>query len=683
MLNIDEELKQIYKNDILPISREIAYKQLILYFPELDLTITNNQIVQDSFSLEESLCSETDITFGSCESAEFRITVANVTHELKDQLMIVKQIVSDTYEMPLGIYIVDSAKRQSNRRFKDVVAYDFIKSKLDIDVAEWYNSLDFADMTLASFRSKLLSYLEIEEDSSKLPLPNDEMTVFKTIEPTQISARVILQSCEELNGCFGHINRYGKFTHVVLEPSYGLYPSIKLIPWNSLFPRNLNDKTYDIRDVVSMNMSMYETVRHEEYTVKEIDKVQIRTEEDDIGAIVGEGTNTYVIEGNFLVYGKTTEDLEEIATNVFGNIKNRYYVPFESSNIGLPYIELGDSITFEGENNVTGYVLRRKLTGIQALKDTYIATGNEQREENYGVNKEIITLKGKAAKIVKSVEEVKVTVSDLDTKLTGEIAVLAGQVVLKVDSNGNLGTIELNADPDTDLTEIKIKANNISLEGLVTVNGNLKVLEDGTLEAVNARFSGEVYGSTVTGSAIETYGDDGYFKSTSWNGESFGVYENEILVQNGILRCARTLYTNGGQTVEWASSLSYNTLSTGTVNTNNIFTSSIGTGANPVNNIYFYNMRTPSGSIQIETDGSTPYIFVSGNSGSVAINDGNVSCSKVNGYTPITTGNKNSYTYPPESHTHNYASVGHTHSGYASTSALIALESRVSALESK
>lgn len=683
MLDIANELKSIYKNDAIPLSDSVADKQMFFYFPNLELTITNSQIKGESFELTESICTASDLSFGGCESSQLKVVLADVEEELVGQLMVVTQVVNGIYTMPLGIYIVDSAKKQSDRRFKDLIAYDFIKSKSDVDVAEWYNALDFTDMTLSKFRSLLLTYLGIEEDESKLPLPNDDMEIKKTIDPTQISARAVLIACEEINGCFGHMNRQGKFTHIVLEPSYGLYPSITLIPQSTLYPLSESDRTYDIRDIVQMNVSMYDNIKCEEYTVKEIDKLQIRTESDDIGAIVGEGFNAYIIEGNFLVYGKTAEELEEIAINAFGNMKKRYYVPFESSNMGLPYIEVGDSVEFEGDSTITGYVLNRKLTGVQALKDSYIATGNEQREENYGVNKEIITLKGKAAKIVKSVEEVKVTVSDIDTKLTGEISVLAGQVVLKVDSDGNLGTIELNADPDSDLTEIKIKANNISLEGLVTVNGNLKVLEDGTLEAVNARFSGEVYGSTVTGSAIETYGDDGYFKSTSWDGESFGVYENEILVQNGILRCARTLYTNGGQTVEWASSLSYNTLSTGTVNTNNIFTSSIGTGANPVNNIYFYNMRTPSGSIQIETDGSTPYIFVSGNSGSVAINDGNVSCSKVNGYTPITTGNKNSYTYPPESHTHNYASVGHTHSGYASTSALSALESRVSALESK
>lgn len=655
-------------------------KELLLYFPDLDLTIATDQILDDSFELDEAICTDSDLRFGACESSQLKLTLADVEADLKDMKFTLTQVLDGIHEVQLGEFIVKSCEKQDDLRFKDIVAYDKIKNT-DVDVADWYNALDFTDMTLLKFRSSLLTYLGIEEDLSKLPLVNDGMTIKKTIEPKQISGRVILEACEEINGCFGHINRQGKFTHVVLEPTYGLYPSVTLLPINSLYP--LSDGEYDARDITKMDASLYESVKFEEYTIKEIDKLQIRTEEDDIGTIVGTGTNTYIIEGNFLVYGKTAEELEEIATNVFGNIKNRYYVPFTSSNIGLPFIEVGDSVAFDDRSKITGYVLNRKLSGIQALRDIYEAKGNKQIEQNYGVNKEIITLNGKTTRIIKSVEEVKVTVSDLDTKLTGEISVLAGQVVLKVDSNGNLGTIELNADPDTDLTEIKIKANNISLEGLVTVNGNLKVLEDGTLEAVNARFSGEVYGSTVTGSAIETYGDDGYFKSTSWNGESFGVYENEILVQNGILRCARTLYTNGGQTVEWASSLSYNTLSTGTVNTNNIFTSSIGTGANPVNNIYFYNMRTPSGSIQIETDGSTPYIFVSGNSGSVAINDGNVSCSKVNGYTPITTGNKNSYTYPPESHTHNYASVGHTHSGYASTSALSALESRVSALESK
>ena len=50
--------------------------------------------------------------------------------------------------------------------------------------------------------------------------------------------------------------------------------------------------------------------------------------------------------------------------------------------------------------------------------------------------------------------------------------------------------------------EIKIMANKIKLEGIVTANGNFKILEDGSMESVNGKFSGTVSGAKVTGGTI-------------------------------------------------------------------------------------------------------------------------------------------------------------------------------------
>ena len=45
---------------------------------------------------------------------------------------------------------------------------------------------------------------------------------------------------------------------------------------------------------------------------------------------------------------------------------------------------------------------------------------------------------------------------------------------------------------------VKIKAANIQLEGLVTANSNFRILEDGSIEAVNGKFTGEINATTGT-----------------------------------------------------------------------------------------------------------------------------------------------------------------------------------------
>lgn len=92
------------------------------------------------------------------------------------------------------------------------------------------------------------------------------------------------------------------------------------------------------------------------------------------------------------------------------------------------------------------------------------------------------------------------------------------------DVNGKLALIGVGVE-ETDAegnkkTVIKLTADNIKLEGLVTANGYFKVKEDGSIEAVNGTFRGNVYaeGGTIGGFSIGnrhiggadvTYNDDG------------------------------------------------------------------------------------------------------------------------------------------------------------------------------
>ena len=65
----------------------------------------------------------------------------------------------------------------------------------------------------------------------------------------------------------------------------------------------------------------------------------------------------------------------------------------------------------------------------------------------------------------------------------GKLA-LIGVAVEETDGNGNTKTV------------IKLTADNIKLEGLVTANQNFKIREDGSIEAVNGKFTGEINAQT-------------------------------------------------------------------------------------------------------------------------------------------------------------------------------------------
>lgn len=110
------------------------------------------------------------------------------------------------------------------------------------------------------------------------------------------------------------------------------------------------------------------------------------------------------------------------------------------------------------------------------------------------------------------------------------------------DANGKLALIGVGVE-ETDAegnkkTVIKLTADNIKLEGLVTANGYFKVKEDGSIEAVNGTFRGHVYaeggaiggisiGNGHIGGADVIYNEDGTIEVKDTENGLF-LYDNMI-----------------------------------------------------------------------------------------------------------------------------------------------------------
>lgn len=485
MLNISEELKNIFKNDRLPYSKSMSYKELILTFTNgtNTITVSNKQIVEDSVALSESLCSTNDLTFGGCEAAKLKITVADVDTDLKGMTLTVIQRINNTYNVPLGVFTVESAKKQADLRFKDIVAYDYCK-KLDVDVSSWYNALTWP-MTIKAFRTSLFTHLGITiEDQT---LPNDNVTLTKTINPEKLLARDIAKCIGELNGMFGKMSREGNFKYIVLNVSYGLYPSVRLFPHPLLFPVNPNDTSYNTgTEDVSVAKGMYTSVEYEEYTCDEISKLQIRQESGDVGVVVGDGTNGYIIEGNFLVFGKNASELTQIANKAFSNMKKRPYRPFNASLNGLPYVETGDSVSFVGTDQVVSFVMERTLTGLQSLSDSYSATGNKERSQVETISTLVQRLNGRTNVLVRDVDRLSSTITDEVANLQSEILQMSDTISLKITSDQAQVIAELAV--RNGLSSFTVTADKVNLNGYTSINGNFIVDTNGNLILIGPNF---------------------------------------------------------------------------------------------------------------------------------------------------------------------------------------------------
>lgn len=386
------------------------------------IVIDNNNIYSESFELKESLCSESELRLGSCESSELKIKVRNEFGSLKGKKITVSHVLNGLTDTPfrIGKYTIESCELSGDKKYVSFTAYDEMYRIINADVVDWYDSIfqvkdstaqtiddtdedsaedtptiEYEPVTLKELRDSFFEYLGVEQEETELRL--DSLEIEKTINSYSLSGLKVISAICELNGVFGHINREGIFTYVSLKKS-------------SEDGTIASEKDY----------TTYQSCEYDEFITQTIDSVQIRQEDDDIGATYGDGSNAYVVQDNFLVYGKTESELEIIGYNIWDSISGVVYRPFTATMQGKPYMEVGDRIKISTTTmDVESYILERTFKGILSLKDTFETQGTETYSQKANsVQNEIRQLKGKSNVLTRTVEETVSRVTDVEVGYT-------------------------------------------------------------------------------------------------------------------------------------------------------------------------------------------------------------------------------------------------------------------------
>lgn len=477
-------------------------KQLMIVSDDGKINITNTELHQEMFELTESLCSEQELTFGSCEAAMIKFTVSNTFLQMKGKWLTVRMSLDGHTDaaFQFGRYKVDSDTPTADRTCREVIAYDALYDVLTADVAAWYNTVFpsheeqktdedgtittvtvYDPVTMKQFRNSFFKHFRIEQ--ADITLINDNMSIEKTVAVTasnetssdteessiigeSMSGKEVLSCICEINGCMGHMGRDGTFHYIYLEQEIqGLYPRNDLYPADDLFPRDPKS--------TQIGKGFYVTATYEDYLVKTINKLQIREQKNDIGVIVGTGDNAYVIEDNFLVYGKGTKELKSIANNVLSKIRGIVYRPFTADCKGNPCLEVGDAVRLPTRYElIESYILKRTLKGIQALRDDLEADGEEYRTNGAnGIQKSILKLKGKSNVLERTIEKTQSTITDVEKGLQSQITQTATEIRTEVKNttDGLSSRITQNASSIT--AEVKrAQGQEIELAAAIKIN---------------------------------------------------------------------------------------------------------------------------------------------------------------------------------------------------------------------
>lgn len=530
-------------------------KQMVISVVGTNQKIDNSMLEIGTFALEESLCSESELKFGVCEANCVKFTARNTAGNIIGKTISIEETIDGDSEnpMPYGVFKVASDVPTADRTKRQITAYDAMYDIINTDVKSWYAGLSFP-MTLKQFRNSFFAHLGIAQVETSLA--NDSMTVNKTIVATQtddssavteesaISGKTVVTAICEINGCFGNINREGKFEYIFLKAiTSALYPAEDLFPSDNLFPSDANTESMT---------GHYITFDYEDFQSKEITQLEIKTSENNAGAIVGTAGNNYSITGNFLVSDKTGAELEQIANNLLPIMKQAVYIPIKSCTcVGNPCLTLGEPIRFNTTREIVEtYLLQRTLTGVQSKRDSISAQGTQTHSAKVNSIRDTIeSVERRTGKLERNADHLQSTYEDLEKQTNTKFEQTAKSIVAEVNraqkAEGQLdASLELKLGRDENdqvISMINASADQIVLRGnrLIVECNNFELDALGRVHIIDSLLfdSGDAYG-------VEILGHDG---------------RNNALLQNVRLDLSSVTDANGDAIGDHASTADYAT----------------------------------------------------------------------------------------------------------------------------
>ena len=353
----------------------------------------------------------------------------------------------------VGVFYAEKPTRTKRNSYK-VTAYDTM-SKLDADFSGWLhaNQAQFPK-TIWQLVQLACQRAGVALASSSLPI-NGSYSV-QAFYADDLTCRQIISWAAEAAGCYAHMNADGKLQFLTYTDKRS---TAKITP-----------------DGASNSTAYYaDSLSYEDYTVKAIEKVQIRQSDSDVGVIYPDSTtatNTYAVQGNLLLTTGTEANLKSVAQNLYNVLKNVTYTPCKVSVPSSSGLACGQIVHVKDARRREFDTYLMSAT-ISSGKASFESVGSASRESSSAVNSQSYkNLTGKMLEIKTSVDGLEVKASDLTGKYTDLKATVDGlssevKKDTKITGGGNLilgsenfqnavlqggGTVEYNDDGSATVT---------------------------------------------------------------------------------------------------------------------------------------------------------------------------------------------------------------------------------------
>lgn len=383
----------------------------------------------------------------------------------------------------VGVFYAEKPTRTKRNSYK-VTAYDTM-SKLDADFSGWLhaNQAQFPK-TIWQLVQLACQRAGVTLASSSLPI-NGSYSV-QAFYADDLTCRQIISWAAEAAGCYAHMNADGKLQFLTYTDKRS---TVKITP-----------------DGASNSTAYYaDSLSYEDYTVKAIEKVQIRQSDSDVGVIYPDSTtatNTYAVQGNLLLTTGTEANLKSVVQNLYNVLKNVTYTPCKvsvPSSSGLACGQIVHVKDARGREFDT-YLMSATISSGNA---SFESVGSASRESSSAVNSQSYkNLTGKMLEIKTSVDGLEVKASDLTGKYT----------------------------------DLKATVDGLSSE----VKKDTKITGGGNLILGSESFRNATYDGNASGVA---YGDDGSATITNANTNRYFIFNTAgARITKGVTLCLSVMY---------------------------------------------------------------------------------------------------------------------------------------------
>lgn len=324
----------------------------------------------------------------------------------------------------VGVFYAEKPTRTKRNSYK-VTAYDTM-SKLDANFSGWLhaNQAQFPK-TIWQLVQLACQRAGVTLASSRLPI-NGSYSV-QAFYADDLTCRQIISWAAEAAGCYAHMNADGKLQFLTYSDKRS---TAKITP-----------------DGASNSTAYYaDSLSYEDYTVKAIEKVQIRQSDSDVGVIYPDSTtatNTYAVQGNLLLTTGTEANLKSVVQNLYNVLKNVTYIPCKVSVPSSSGLACGQIVHIKDARGREFDTYLMSAT-ISSGKASFESVGSASRESSSAVNSQSYkNLTGKMLEIKTSVDGLEVKASDLTGKYTDLKATVDGlssevKKDTKITGGGNL-----------------------------------------------------------------------------------------------------------------------------------------------------------------------------------------------------------------------------------------------------